>query len=221
MTTNQPHLRKLHYQITPEDYIALRACLSARAEETEVRSVHTMFFTSYRDHVPTNPVGELLAPEQEGARFSLHYYDNDPTYLILERRQDGQRTSAMVAEAECRALLAGETDWLLDRHNPLLLEFHESLTEHMLLPQMLLTYHREVYTADGLDLWVALDTDIRASLQHMDFLDPQQLERDTTGQDGRILMEISYSDRIPDDVLCLLEETAPRRKLLGSAGKAK
>lgn len=221
MTTNQPHLRKLHYQITPEDYIALRACLSARAEETEVRSVHTMFFTSYRDRVPTNPVGEFLAPEQEGARFSLHYYDNDPTYLILERRQDGQRTSAMVAEAECRALLAGETDWLLDRHNPLLLEFHESLTEHMLLPQMLLTYHREVYTADGLDLWVALDTDIRASLQHMDFLDPQQLERDTTGQDGRILMEISYSDRIPDDVLCLLEETAPRRKLLGSAGKAK
>ena len=33
MTMNQPRLRKLRYQITPEDYAALRACLSARAEE--------------------------------------------------------------------------------------------------------------------------------------------------------------------------------------------
>ena len=103
MTMNQPRLRKLRYQITPEDYAALRACLSARAEERETRSVHTMFFTSYRDHVPAGSMGEILAPEREEARFSLHYYDNDPTYLILERRQDGQRTSAMVAEAECAA----------------------------------------------------------------------------------------------------------------------
>ena len=221
MTTNQPRPRKLRYQITQEDYAALRACLADRAEERGVRSVHTMVFTSYRDLIPAGPAGESMEPEQPETRFSLHYYDDDPTYLILERRQDGERTSAMVAEAECRALLAGETDWLLERHNPLLQDFHEGLTERMLLPQVLLTYHREVYSADGLDLWVALDTDIRSSLQHMDFLDPQQLERDTTGQDGRIMMEISYSDQIPDDVLCLLEETAPRRKLLHSAGKAK
>lgn len=219
MTTHQPPLRKMHYQITPEDCAALRTCLSAKAESRESRSVHTMVFTSYRDRIPVDPMGELLVPEQTETKFSLHYYDDDPTYLILERRQGGQRTSAMVAEAECRALLAGETDWLLSRHNPLLLDFHESLTERMLLPQVLLTYHREIYTADGLDLWVALDTDIRASLQHMDFLDPQLLERDTAEQDGKILMEISYSDRIPDDVLCLLEETAPRRRLIrnGSA----
>ena len=52
----------------------------------------------------------------------------------------------------------------------------------------------------------------------MDFLDPQLLEQDMEGQEGRILMEVSYSDRIPDDVLCLLEETAPRRRLLSSVG---
>ncbi len=214
MTTNQSRLHQLRYQITPEDYTALRACLSDRAEERETRSVYTMFFANYRNRVPMSPMGEVLASEWTAPRFSLQYYDDDPTYLLLVQWLEGRRTSAMVTEAECRALLAGETDWLLESHNPLLLNFHEGLTEHMLLPQMSVTYQREIYTAGDLNLWVALDTDIRASLQHMDFLDPQQLERDTTGQNGRILMEISYSDRIPDDVLCLLEQNAPRRKLL-------
>lgn len=206
MTTNQPSLRRLRYQLTPGDCAALRARLSLRAEGRGRRSVHTMYFADYQDRTSS-------APEEE-PRFSLHYYDGDPTYLTLERRRDGRRDSAAVAEAECRALLAGETDWLLKRRDPALLDFHEGLTERMLLPRMVLAYHREVYTAGSQELWVALDTDVRTTLEHMDFLDPQRLERSVTAQDGGNLMEIAYSDRIPDDVLCLLEEAAPRRRLL-------
>lgn len=213
MTTNQPCLQQLHYQITPEDYTALRECLSTKAVGESARDVHTMFFTSYLDRMPAYSGQELAVPT---ARFSLNYYDGDPTYLILERRMNGQRTSAMVAEAECRALLAGETGWLLNRHNPLLLDFYDGLTERMLLPQMLVSYQREIYTADGLDLCVALDTNIHSSMDYMNFLDPGQLEQDTMEQETRILMEVSYSSRIPDNVLCLLEETAPRRKLVRS-----
>lgn len=214
MTKNQIHPRQLHYQITQEDYHALRACLAERAEEERSGSVHTMFFASYRDYI-TSQTGQMtVAAERMSSRFSLNYYDDDPSYLILERRIDGQRTSAMVAEAECRALLAGETDWLLNRHNPLFMDFYDGLTTQMLLPQMMVTYQREIYTAGELDLCVALDTNIRSSLQHMDFLDPVQLAQETANREGRILMEVSYSDRIPDDVLCLLEENAPKRKLL-------
>ena len=213
MTTKHPYPHQLKYRITQTDYAALRARLSEAAlEEGGARSVHTLLFDSYRSRTPA------LTDGGPDPRFSIHYFDDDPTYLLLERHVDLHSDGAMVTEAECRALLAGETDWLLDRHDPLFQDFYEGLTERMLLPQMMLTFHREVYTADGLDLWVALDTNIRASLQHMDFLDPQLLEQDMEGQEGRILMEVSYSDRIPDDVLCLLEETAPRRRLLSSVG---
>lgn len=213
MSISFTNLQHLHYQLTSDDYAALRACLEDRAVEKNSKSVHSLFFTSYLDRMPAYADSELLVPT---ARFSLSYYDNDPSYLILERRLSGTRTTAMVSEAECRALLAGETDWLLNQHNPVLLDFYDSLSERMLLPQMLLTYQREIYTANDLNLWVALNTDIRSSLDHMNFLDPAQLVNDTLGQEGRILMEVSYSDRIPDDVLCLLEENAPRRKLVHS-----
>lgn len=214
MLKNQTPSRRLHYQITQEEYSALRSCLSARTEETSASIVHTMFFTSYRNYITPQTSEEPAEAEQLEGQFSLNYYDGDPTFLLLERRIAEQRTTAMVTEAECRALLAGETDWLLDRHDPLFGDFYDKLTERMLLPQAVVTYRREVYTAEGLDLSVTLDTDIRLSLEHMDFLDPGQLAQGTSEQDRRILMEVSYSDCIPDNVLSLLAENAPRRKLL-------
>ena len=210
-----PSGHELRYALNQTDYQTLRSRLTAAGTADGGRGsgwVHTLGFANY--------IHKALPGREERteARFALRYYNSDPTFLLLERREGETTATAMVAEAECRALLAGETSWLAERHDPVLRDFHAGLTERMLLPQMMLTFHREVYTADGLDLWVALDTNIRASLQHMDFLDPQLLEQDMEGQEGRILMEVSYSDRIPDDVLCLLEETAPRRRLLSSVG---
>ena len=210
MTKKHPYPHQLKYRITPADYTALRTRLSAAALE-EGRSVHTLLFDSYRGRVPALTSGDAGLDIPADPRFSLHYFDDDPTYLLLERRLDQRSDGAMVTEAECRALLAGETDWLLDRRNPVLRDFHSSLTRRMLLPRVLLSYQREVYALEELDLWVALDTDIRTTLQHMDFLDPDLLARDTAGLTGQMLMEISYSSVIPDDILCLLEETPPRR----------
>lgn len=218
MTKKRIHPRQLHYQLTQEDYYALRACLSARTEREKAGSVHTMFFASYRDYITSR--SRRAADPSEQNRFSLSYYDNDPSYLSLERRAEGRRSTAMVAEAECRALLAGETDWLLNRHDPLFMDFYDGLTRQMLLPRMMVAYQRETYTADGLDLRVALDTGIRSSLEHMDFLDPTQLTQDTSNQEGQFLMEVDYSDQIPDDVLYLFAETAPRRKLLTGGYRA-
>lgn len=79
MTKKHIHPRQLHYQITPEDYTALRACLSARAGEEKAGSGHSMFFASYRDYIPVQSRQELAVPERADPHFSLHYYDNDPT----------------------------------------------------------------------------------------------------------------------------------------------
>ena len=215
MTTKHPYPHQLKYRITPADYSALRTRLSAAAvEDGGVSSVHTLLFDSYRSRIPSQTAGETYGAVLPDPHFSLHYFDNDPTYLLLERHLEQRSDTAIITEAECRALLSGETDWLLDQRNPVLLDFHSGLKERMLLPQVLLSYQREIYSIESLDLWVALDTDIRTTLQHMHFLDPELLARDTAGRTGQMLMEISYSSVIPDDILCLLEETAPRRRLL-------
>lgn len=213
MATTSPYPHTMKYAITRTDYEALRSRLSTAADRAGGPSeswISTLFFTSYRSRV----LPARCQSAEDTPAFALHYYDNDPTYLLLERYREEEQESAMVTEAECRALLAGETGWLLDRRNPVLRDFHAALTQQMLLPQVLLTYHREAYALDGMDLWVALDSDIRATLQHMDFLDPDLLARDTADQTGRMLLSISYSRAIPDELLCLLEETAPRRRLL-------
>ena len=211
MTTLIPYAHRMRYKITSTDYAALHTKLSA-AIPGRAAAVHTLRFASYRftnRWAENNPAEDL--------RFSLHYYDNDPAYLQLIRQQEDEYTYTMVTEAECRALLSGETDWLLGRNNPVLQDFYDGLTDQMLLPQVMITYRRELYRLNHLDLWVALDTDIRTSLEHMKFLDPEQLAQETAGQEGKYLMELSYSDTIPDNILCILEETAPRRQLLPAA----
>ena len=213
MATTNSYPHTLKYAITKTDYEALHNRLSIAADQENMASeswINTLFFASYRSRA----LPAAGQPAEKPSSFALHYCNNDPTYLLLERYREAEQEAAMVTEAECRALLSGETGWLLARRNPVLRDFHTALSEQMLLPQVLLTYHREAYTLDGLDLWVALDSDIRTTLQHMDFLDPDQLARDTADQSGRMLLAISYSSGIPDDLLCLLEETAPRRRLL-------
>ncbi len=212
MLATQSYQHHMQYLITQTDYTALRTRLAAAAPDTTGSAcIHTLLFNAYRSPALPSLDG------QEDPFFALHYYDNDPTYLLLEKRINDTRNTAMVTEAECRALLAGETNWLLDRRNPVLREFHDCLTERMLLPRVLLTYQREFYSLDDLDLWIALDTDIRTTLQHMDFLDPEMLARDTAGQEGQLRMEVSYSHTIPDYVLTLLVETAPKRRPLMNA----
>ena len=101
MKTTPPYQHQLHYQITQTDYSALRTRLTASAPA--VRSacgIHMLCFSS-------------CLPSWDEPQFALYYYDNDPTYLLLERWLDTSRTSTMVAEAECRALLSGETETAL------------------------------------------------------------------------------------------------------------
>lgn len=212
MTADTVSQRHLYYRLTQSDHDALRSRLSA-SSASAVR-VHRMFFTSYRDRAAAQTVEELLSPVGDETRFSLQYLDDDPSRLTLERRRNGRRASAAVDESECRALLRGETDWLRGRRDTVLLDFYEGLTRRMLLPRMLVSCRREVYVPDSPALWVALHTDLRSSMEYMDFLDPRRLARHTAEQEGSILMSIGYSDVIPDNMLCLLEEAAPGRKLL-------
>lgn len=217
MTTTHPYAHHLRYKLTPADYTALRARLTAGGIQGQTTGIHTLRFASYRGALSGGRSQDIPAD----LHFSLHYYDNDPSYLRLVRQCGGESTYTIIAEAECRALLSGETGWLLERYNPVLQDFYECLTDQLLLPRVLLSYQREMFRLEGPDLWIALDTDIRTSLEHMHFLDPELLKQDSSSQEGQVLLEVNYSDELPDELLCLFEETAPRRKLLSGAAMSR
>ena len=193
MRTYRSHLR---CRLTGENCRALRARLPA--DRRTANSVHTLRFTSYRRDA-----------DSDGARYAMHYFDQDPDYVILERRTADAQVTATLTEAECRALLVGDTDWLLSRQDPMLREFHASIVREMLLPRILLTYQREYYTLEDGKTWVALNTDIRTTLEHMDFLNPEQLVRLTAGQEGEHILEVVCREDMPEDLRRLLREAVP------------
>ena len=202
MTMTRTYRRHVRYRVTGQECRALREQL-ASIRQTDNR-VHTLRFTSYRLDAET---------EKQRGRYALHYFDNDPSYLFLERRGEHALNSAILTEAECRALLAGDTDWLLGRRDPLLHDLHDSITRQMLLPSVLLSYRRERFDLPDKGAWLALNTDIRTTLEHMDFLDPEQLAVVTAKQPGEQMLEVGCQEELPEELAKVLNETVPQREL--------
>ena len=206
MTHATPCTGERTYTVTRSDCAALRSRLQElQAEYTAPRHIHMLCFAGYLGR--TLPGG---GEDHVDERFALHYYQNDPSYVFLQR--DGTPDTAILTEEECRALLSGETDWLLARHNPLLRRFHQELTEGMLLPQVLFSYDQEIYSFPQRGIRFTLDTALQTAMQHMDFLDPSRLEEELTDHENSIFLRVTGN--LPDDIHCLIREAAPRRRHL-------
>ena len=206
-TAQQP--REKLYTLTESDCAAMRQRLQAmQVPHTDDGQIHALCFAGYANGIPS----------ADGPRtdeyYTLQYLHCDPSYLLL-RLVGSEAEETMVTEEECRALLAGETDWLLQRHNPLLRRFHEELTEYMLLPRILLSCTRERFTLPESGMVFTFHHDLRSTMEHMDFLDPQRLEPELEPEDTGICLHITAPDGIPDEILCLIRETAPRRRRFG------
>ena len=196
------------YRLHRSDCAALLEQLEAlQPEHQDICDIHALCFASYMDGAPViDREGPCSA-----AYYSLQYLHQDPTYLFLHHAGSDTQP-AMVTEEECRALLSGETDWLLARHNPLLRSFHDDLTENMFLPRTLLNCTRRTMTLPGGCVRFALHTDYRTAMPDMDFLDPQQLLPKLTPFESGIFLRITADGEIPDEILCMIREAAPRRR---------
>ena len=97
-------------------------------------------------------------------KFRLRYYGEAPGFLKLEKKWKvnglcGKRGARLTVE-EGRRLLSGERTFLLERGEPLLLEFACKLTK--LSPKTVVAYRREAFTFTPGNVRITLDRDIRS-----------------------------------------------------------
>jgi len=192
---------ELKHYVNVSDCAQLRARLRtvAKLDENAGESggyiIQSLYFDNYSDKAIT----EKLSGQSRREKFRLRYYNDDTSFIRLERKSKANRLcykeSARITAEECAAILAGNYDCLNNPDKPLLMELYTKIHYQNLRPKNIVKYHREAYKYPAGNVRITLDSNIRTSNNVYGFLNPALV---TIPAANAIIMEIKYDGFIPD-----------------------
>ncbi len=133
------------------------------------------------------------------SKFRIRYYNNDPSYMQLEKKSKTRgmtaKESCFLTPEECGRIIRGEEiplDGLPDEKKKLLLE----LRIRGLLPRVIVTYLRYPFTYPAGNVRVTFDEDITSSYELDRFLTGDYAERPILRL-GESVMEVKWDEVLP------------------------
>ena len=199
---------ELKHYLNAADCAQLRARLLAvtRPDKNAVSdgsyTVRSLYFDNYMDKAVTEKLSGLSRRE----KFRLRYYNNDTSYIRLEKKRKTNRLcykeSATITNEQCRALLAGHFDVLRVPESPLLMELYAKIHYQNLRPRNIVEYRREAYIYRTGNVRITFDRNIRTSNNIIGFLNPTA---PTIPATGAIILEIKYDNFLPNIIRDLVQ----------------
>ena len=199
---------ELKHYINVADYAQLRmrlrtvAKLDENAGEDGRYKIRSLYFDNYSDKA----VVEKLSGLSRREKFRWRYYNNDLSFIRLERKSKANRLSykesAAVTAEQCVAVLSGDYDCLKVPEAPLLMELYTKIRYQNLRPRNIVEYRREAYIYRTGNVRITFDGNIRTSNSVTGFLNPNLV---TIPAAGMTIMEIKYDGFLPDIIRDLLQ----------------
>jgi len=201
---------ELKHYINAADCAQLRSRLRVVARPDEhagadgCYKVRSLYFDNYSDKA----VAEKLAGLSKREKFRLRYYNDDTSFIRLEKKSKANRLaykeSAVMTEEQCRALLSGDYGCLKSAAEPLLMELYTKTRYQSLRPKNIVEYCREAYVYRAGNVRVTFDSGVRMSNSVAGFLAPQLSTIPAAGA-GSVILEIKYDGFLPDVLRDLLQ----------------
>ena len=188
------------HEITHSDLIALRQRLRAVAKPDPHAAGGSYFVRSlYFDNLADKALREKLAGVNVREKFRIRYYNNDPTYIRLEKKSKrnglGNKQSAALTADEAQAIVNGDLSWMLDSGRPLVQELYAKMYTQGLRPKTIVDYTREPFVYAPGNVRITLDYDIRTGLGCTDFLNPGCIT--IPAGDAPIILEVKWDEYLP------------------------
>ena len=192
---------EVKHSVSYADRLVLEGKLSAVMKpDCHVRKDGTTFIRSlYFD----TPYDACLNEKRDGVnrrdKYRIRYYDNDPSYMKLEKKsKQGELTSkvfCLISEDEVRRILAGDILWMLTDSRPLISELYMQMRTRLLKPKSIVDYTRRPFVCDAGNVRVTLDYDIRTCAEPMEFLNPAAVT--IPGTFGTTVLEVKWDEYLP------------------------
>lgn len=166
-----------------------------------------MIRSLYFDDLWGSAYGEKMAGIELRQKWRVRIYDLSDAVIKLERKKKRgsyiHKDSASITRDEFERVLRFDFAHLLGHPNPLCREFFYELTSKLLRPKVVVDYEREPWVGDEGNVRITFDYDVRAVLGGWDIFDPT-LPTLAALDPGKIVLEVKFTDFLPDGVRRLL-----------------
>ncbi|MBO5561104.1 MAG: polyphosphate polymerase domain-containing protein, partial [Firmicutes bacterium] len=201
---------ELKFEITYFDYLNMRNRLKAvmQSDPHTVNGkylIRSIYFDNYRDKALLEKINGYARRE----KFRIRYYNDDFSFISLEKKMKINdlclKASAPISEEECRKLLDGDREWMLENASELVKEFYTKLNTQLLRPQVLVSYTREPYIFKAGNVRVTFDMDIRSTLFKKEFLQKEVSDINVGEKTGDMILEVKFDDYLPDVIADIIQ----------------
>ncbi len=227
MQPNQTYRHEYKYDADYGTCLALRQRLravmkpDAHANRAGVYTVSSIYFDNFDDKV----LREKNSGLQKREKFRIRFYNGDPSFLSLEKKQKHGslclKCGERISRETCRAILGNDRQRLAAHSSGLVRELFCKMQLQQLKPRVLVSYTREPYIYPPGNVRITFDSDVRTSLFHSAFSEmlcpsgdppdgadiPAIHAMDTPGQ---IILEVKYDAFLPEVIAHLLQSEGIR-----------
>lgn len=225
MTDPTPRFRhELKYEISRADYLSLRQRLRAvmspdphTLADGKYR-IRSIYFDNYRDKALREKVDGAAFRE----KFRIRYYRDSFDYITLEKKIKNDslcmKFDAALEYGECRRLLDGDDSWMLSHPSGLVRELYVKMRTQQLRPRVLVSYLREPYVYAPGNVRVTFDSQIRTTMYHRAFLEPNVRDVSATDFPETMILEVKYDAFLPEIIASIIQLGSVRQQAFSKYG---
>ncbi|MDO4272607.1 MAG: polyphosphate polymerase domain-containing protein [Eubacteriales bacterium] len=218
---------ELKYPVSYADYLAIRQRLRPVMKNdphTNTDGRYTIR-SIYFDNSDDKALREKIDGIQKREKFRIRYYNDDFSFITLEKKIKynnlSMKLDALITEAECRAILDGRMEWMMEHPSGLVRELYCKMKYQQLRPRVLVSYTREPYIYHAGNVRITFDSEIRTSLYHSSFLEQNIHDISATDTSSHMLMEVKFDFYLPDIIACLLQTEGLRQQAFSKYGASR
>lgn len=179
--------------------------LTTRLSMVMKRDPHTidgkyLIRSLYFDNLNDKALREKLDGVNRREKFRIRYYNNDTSYIVLEKKcKEGNlshKESCQISAEEADKIVRGDISWMPGSDRQLCLELYSKMIFEGLKPTTIVDYERIPFVYEPGNVRVTIDYNIRTGLKNTDFLNPNTIT--IPAGDAPMILEVKWDEFLPD-----------------------
>lgn len=203
------------------EYIALRHKISELLKmdtysvDGEGYGIRSLYFDGPHDHSLYDKNNGVFNRD----KYRIRIYNGSDDKITLERKSKyGDfvcKDGAALTGLEYKSILAGETDFLGHKEEPLLRQFHNALVHRAFRPVVIVDYTREAYVYEMGNVRITFDKRLSTGINTYNLFD-ENLVLEETVTDPVTIMEVKFDSFLPEFIKRVVQ---PERFVRSSISK--